>query len=168
MKRVFGILLLLVIFSGLKAHPIKMTTGKLELKTSDKTCQLTLNFFIDDFEGELRKLYPQPSFNYQQPDEVMKGTILSYIQSNFELKINDKPVEFNLVRLEQIDQNVCQVRFSGQFQLTGNSNFATIKDKLLFSSFSKQSNILHLIVDNKEPIILQFYPEVPVRIEKFQ
>lgn len=167
MKSIYFILLFLSISIGLNAHPIKMTTGKLELNISDKTCELTLIFFIDDFESELIKLYPQPAFSYQQPDDVMKGTIVSYIHRNFELKINDIPVESSLDKIEQIEQNVCQVKFSGQFKTTGNSNVVSIKNILLFSSFSKQSNILHFVVDKKEPVILQFYPGTPVRIENF-
>ncbi|MFC0875948.1 DUF6702 family protein [Saccharicrinis sp. FJH2] len=162
-----GLLLILLIPGGLLyAHPIKMTTGKLQIDTKDKNCILTLNFFIDDFESTLRKIYPQPAFNYDEPGETMKATIYEYITSNFELKLDDTVISFNLESIKKIEDNVCQVTLNGNFTNLSDFNLITVKDVLLFSSFSKQSNILHVFIDNGSHKILQFYPGVPVRIEK--
>ena len=167
LKKILFVSLLLITGLSLNAHPIKMTTGKLEINTSDKTCFLTLNFFIDDFKDVLKEVYPIPEFDFQHPDEITTETIQKYINLNFDLLINYKPTVFSIEGIEQIENNVCQVRLMGDIQAFDHFEIATIKDALLFSSFSKQSNILHLIINNNTPKILQFYKTVSVRTERF-
>ena len=160
-------MLILIIPGGLLyAHPIKMTTEKLQIDTKKETCTLTLNFFIDDFESALRKIYPQPAFNYDEPGETMKATVYEYITSNFELKLDDTVVKFDLGSIKKIEDNVCQVTLNGNSANLSEFNLITVKDILLFSSFSKQSNILHVFIDSGSHKIMQFYPGAPVRIEK--
>lgn len=163
MKKIINILALVLICTSAFAHPIKMTTGKLQIETQNKTGLLTLNFFIDDFEAALRKLYPQPPFNYTEPDEIMKATISRYVLDNFSLTIDEQTVLLELSSIKKIEDNVCQVAF--KCELSGITSFKefTIKDVLLFESFRKQSNILHVKVNQKTPKILQFYPAMPVR-----
>lgn len=160
-------IIFLAISAYLLAHPIKMTTGKLQINTIEKTCLLTLNFFIDDFESEMRKIYPQPPFDYDKPDDIMKGTITDYILTNIEFSIDKNSIKLSLNSIEQIESNVFQITFKGDIKKISAFNLATIKNTLLFSSFSKQSNILHFIVDTNSTQILQFYPSAPVRKVKF-
>ena len=144
-----------------------MTTGKLVIDTKEKTCNLSLNFFIDDFESELRKMYPQPPFNYVTPNELMKATIEDYIGDHFGLMIENIVVPLKLKTIKKIEENVCQVTFSGKIDDLNSFDVVTIKDVLLFSSFKKQSNILHLVIDNQPARILKFYHGAPVRNERF-
>ncbi|MFA9392643.1 MAG: DUF6702 family protein [Prolixibacteraceae bacterium] len=166
LKKISVSILLLIISTVSWAHPIKMTTGKLELNTKDKTCVLTLNFFIDDFKAILKTIYPLPEFDFEHADENMTVAIQDYISRNFDLMIDHKPVSFLVKNIEQIESNVCQVTLSGNIYSFERFEIATIKDALFFSSFSKQSNILHLIVNKNTPKILQFYKTVPVRTER--
>lgn len=145
------------------AHPIKMSTGKLEINTTEKTCRLTLNFFIDDFKTALKEKVPMAEFDFQQPGEFLTGTIQQYITDNFGLMLDKQAVSFTIEKIDQIEQNVCQLILHGETKNIAQFEVATIKDALLFSSFSKQSNILHLIINNEKPQILQFYKAVPVR-----
>ena len=152
---------------SLKAHPIKMTTGKLEINTKEKTCHLTLNFFIDDFTTALKEIYPLPDFDFQQPDDIVTGTILQYINHHFDLNIDSISIAFRIKTVAKIDSNVAQAQLEGNIQAIDHFVVAEIKDVLLFSIFSKQSNILHVIIDDKDPEILQYYKSVPVREIKF-
>ncbi len=169
MKRIQYIFILFILFSGslvLKAHPIKMTTGKLELNTQQKNCVLTLNFFIDDFESEMRKMYPQPPFDYEAPGEQMIQSIQSYILEQIEIQLADNLVAIEVDTIQKIEDNVCQVKLKGAISGNIKDEVMSIKNTLLFSSFDKQSNIIHVYVDGKKQHILQFFPAAPVRTEK--
>lgn len=122
---------------------------------------------MDDFENALRKKYPQEPFNYHAPTETMVATINDYIQRNLEINIQQKTLKFNYKSLQVIEDNVCQVVYTGKYDDKGDNKTSSIKNTLLFDSFSKQSNILHLIIDEKTPKILQFFPAVPVRSISF-
>lgn len=164
MKKIVILSLFLISSTLLLAHPIKMTTGRLEINTDDKTCLLTLNFFIDDFEKVLQEIYPLPKLDFRHPDEITTETIQLYIIHNFDLLIDKKLVQFSINKIEQIESNVCQVSLSGDIYSFDQFELATIKNTLFFAAFSKQSNIVHLIINDKSPQILQFYEAVPVRI----
>lgn len=148
--------------SVLMAHPIKMTTARLEISTTNGNARLTINFFIDDFEPELRKLYPQPSFNFDVPTEDMLASFKSYIQKNVSVALGDSILSFSDINIRRLEENVCQVEINGEATWLKRINHLKVKDTLLFSSFEKQSNILHLIIDEKLVKILQFYPNRPL------
>nr|WP_321412716.1 DUF6702 family protein [uncultured Carboxylicivirga sp.] len=170
----FGLknLLLAALFTfncfSVSAHPIKMTTGKLEIDVESKSCKLTINFFADDFESALQSEFPQPSFNYDNPQPEMIETIKNYVSGEFLLSVDDKEVKLELLKVKMIEENVCQVTFSGDLKTVRLFETVTIKNTLLFDVYNKQSNILHLIFNGDKITILQFYPAAPVRKERLQ
>ncbi|MDO3693253.1 hypothetical protein QVZ41_00120 [Wenyingzhuangia sp. chi5] len=167
MKNILLAFLVLFGVSNLWAHTIKMTTGKLELNTQNKTCKLTLNFFIDDFESELIKMYPQPPFDYKVPNTQMQETIESYVLNNVSIELNQVLVNLSITSIYKTEDNVCQVIFNGQLNEHQEYDIVTVKNTLLFSSFDKQSNILHVYVDGEKKQIFRFFAGVPVRTERF-
>nr|WP_319401892.1 DUF6702 family protein [uncultured Carboxylicivirga sp.] len=144
-------------------HPIKITTGRLDIDSKEKKCRLALNFFADDFESVLIKVYPQQEFDYKQPSVEMKQSIEHYVLNAFYLMINKKNVEFSLDFITIIEDNVCQVNFIADLKSMDDFEKITIKNILLFEAYSKQSNIIHLFIDKKRVGIMQFYPAIPVR-----
>ena len=167
MKTIVYIGLFILFGTSLKAHPIKMTTGKLEIDTRTKSCILTLNLFSNDFEDALKVIYPVSKFDFEHPDEELFVIIQKYIVTNFELLIDREPVSFEVKNIDQIEENVCQVILNGNIGHLDHFEVALVKDALLFSSFSKQTNIIHLIINSNKPQILQFYKNVPVRTVNF-
>ena len=151
---------------SLWAHAIKMTTGKLNINTKENICELTLNFFIDDFESELIKMFPQPPFDYKTPNSQMQETIESYVLSNLNIELNEMLVNLTLISIHKTEDNVCQVVFNGELDKNQKNDIVTVKNTLLFSSFDKQSNILHLYVDGEKKQIFRFFAGVPVRTER--
>lgn len=140
------------------AHPIKLTTGKLTLHTSESVGNLVLNFFIDDFEAEMRKMYPQPPFNFEQPTGEMTLSIQDYIRKNVKIWVDDQVAALTVKGIQKIEENVCQVQLKVQFKNTLEMKVIKVHNSLLFDAFEKQSNMLHLFVDEDPHRILQFYP----------
>lgn len=166
LKNIAFIVFFLLATESLFAHPIKMSTGKLQIDTQAKTCELVINFFINDFEPALLKIYPQPPFNYKGPSETMKESILDYIRKNIDVRLDDQSVKFNLQSIREIEDNVCQVTLTGQFPSLDHFDLVTVKNTLLFDSFAKQSNIIRLVIDQDSPKMLQFFHGAAVRVEK--
>lgn len=163
-----SIITLLFLFGAcnLWAHTIKMTTSKLSIDSQKKTCSITINFFIDDFERELINMYPQSPFEYKNPSNQMKKTIEDYILSNVIIKLNETQVSLELKSIKKIEDNICQVVLNGQLNAIQNFDVITIKNTLLFSSFDKQSNILHLYVDGEKKRVFRFFAGVPIKTER--
>lgn len=159
-RRFFSALLLMCTFA-LHAHPIKMSTAKLQISTSDSIAVLTINFFKDDFENEIRNMYPQPPFNLVEPWEDMYPSIEDYIRKNVDISPDGKETDLHLVNVADGMENVYVV--SIRVLAKGNWEFSTlnISNTLLFSSFDKQSNVLHVYIDDEKPKILQFYHHRP-------
>ncbi|MBS2100337.1 DUF6702 family protein [Carboxylicivirga linearis] len=153
---------------AIKAHPIKITTGKLVVDSDSKSCELTLNFFADDFESTLQKEFPQLPFNYNDPSDEMKSTIDNYVVSQVSVSIDEVVVVFTLKTIALIEDNVCQVTFTGNLAAIDQFETLTIKNTLLFDAFDKQSNILHLYFNGDKVEILQFYPTIPVRKQSLE
>lgn len=152
--------------ASLFAHPIKMSTGKLTLQSNEKTAKLLINFFMDDFEAEMRKKYPQPPFVYKQPSDEMKLSIQDYIRKNVSVVVQTDEAEISLSKISVIEDNVCQVQLNLDFKKPLKCQEIKVKNALLFDSFEKQSNVVHLIVDDQSHQILQFYPNKRVVIVK--
>lgn len=152
-----------LVFGGaLHAHPIKMTTGKVHFISNDTVAQLVFNFFMDDFESELRKMYPQPPFNYAEPSDEMTATIQDYIRKNIDIMVDNVTTKLEVKNIAKIENNVCQVSIDVNYSDALALREIKVRNTLLFLSFSKQSNILHVVVNGESPRILQFYPNHPV------
>ncbi|MGY5354469.1 DUF6702 family protein [Wenyingzhuangia sp. IMCC45467] len=166
MKNIITAFLILFGVSNLFAHAIKMTTAKLEIDNAHKTCSLTINFFIDDFESEMIKMYPQEPFDYENSSAEMRETIENYVKENVVVHLGNSQVLLSLTSIVKTEDNVCQVVLKGDVKNLPNYQTVSIKNTLLFSSFDKQSNVLHLYVDSEKKQILRFFKGVPLRIEK--
>lgn len=158
MKKLLLVSVLCLFSVVLAAHPIKMTTGKLSIDTGGNRFSLTLNFFIDDFESELRKMVPQSPFNYTSPDERMTATITDYVKKYVQLYADNEKLSLDFTSVAKIQDNVCQVIFTGVLLRDVEIKQVTIINTLLFSSFDKQSNILHVYLNDSLKDVLQFYP----------
>lgn len=155
-----SILLLAFLFSSIWAysHPIKLSTGKLEFDMDKQECQLKINFFIDDFEAAIRALYPQPPFDFSHPSQIMKSSIADYIQKNLTIEFKDQPILLSIDSISTIETNVCQVVLKGKYSILPKTKTISIINTLLFETYRKQSNILHVFINERQKDILQFYP----------
>lgn len=164
MKRIVFLVTFLLSFGIAKAHPIKLTTGKLTLSSTDTVADFLLNFFLDDFEPEMRKMYPQPPFNFDDPSDEMKASIQNYVRKNVAIWVDNVPGELFVTQITKLEENVCQVQFKLSFKKAPNLHSIKVRNTLLFSSFEKQSNVIHLFTPGGSHHIMEFYPNRPVEV----
>ncbi len=157
MRRLILCFLVLTLGSGLMAHPLKMTVGKLTLNPASKTLSLTINFFIDDFEAHILKLYPQPAFDFKSPSDVMQGAISNYVNQNLKIALDGEQIILKHGIIKKTEDNVCQLSFFNIPYKTINPAVISLTNKMLFEAYDTQSNIIHLQKEGGEKTILKFY-----------
>jgi len=140
------------------AHPIKMSTGKLEIDTEKKLCTITINLFIDDFETAIRKLYPQPPFNFTAQPEIMQNSIADYVMLNISISDNSEPISLKKKSITKQKSNVCQIIMTGSLNNLVQQSKIVVVNSLLFSSYNKQTNILYVYINGEQTELLKFYP----------
>lgn len=140
------VILILVVFlanAGLKAHPIKMTTGKVTYQEDSGSFKIILNFFIDDFGDHLVEQYNMPQIDFSKRDQNLNSVIQDYIAKNFNFSVNYKVRTYEVTDWEIIEENVAQVRLQTE-SITDCPITIEITNRLLLDAFSNQSNILNI------------------------
>lgn len=122
------------------AHPIKMSTAKLEIKQG--TAELTMNLFWDDFSAHLMKTY-RNQIKPEDNDKLSRKIISDYLHRYIKISANGKEIPVMVKSFEITEENVLQVRFSN-FSLE-NTTLIEVEYSVLMDGFDKQSNILHVL-----------------------
>lgn len=160
MKRIVLVLsLLLAGICSVEAHPIKMTTSKLTLDRKTGQLTLVMNFFIDDFEAHLQKIYHQRNLRLASGGDQEKSMINAYVAKKLLIKANRQALLLKLSSVKKLEDNVLQVAFNIPIASV-NFKQLEITNVLLFDAFpQEQVNIVHLDLQTKvESPVLQFSP----------
>ncbi len=136
------------------AHPIKLSTSKLDLSTNT----LTINLFEDDFKAHLLKTYRQ-QLDFEQADSITKQVVNAYLSKNFKIHYEENLLPLHLQSIQFLNKNVVQVIFSVSRLPTSAS--LKITNSILTDAFDNQNNILHFISNDGEKSTLQFSKDQP-------
>lgn len=166
MKLLITLLWFLFVNAVLLAHPVKITTGKVQVTTDSSHISVTINFFIDDFESAMRSIYPQPPFDYQLPSDEMLNTISAYLKKNFVVEADKSIINLTIISISKIEDNVCQISLEGLNSLIRSGSTLKITNTLLFSFYKKQSNMIQLSINGADSQFLQFHLSDAIQIIK--
>jgi hypothetical protein len=139
-------------------HPIKLTTGKLQYFPSNKTIELTENFFLDDFESALKKKYKIPALDISNSKALARKIVQDYTSSRLSIRVNNKECLLVLTDLVIIEKNVLQAKYSISEKVTSKIESIDVSNQLLFEAYDDQVNILHIVIPDEEKVILRFMP----------
>lgn len=149
MKKTLLLLSFLFIAFLIKAHPIKLSTSKLDFASNT----LTINLFQDDFEAHLIKTYRQ-ELNFKTPDDITKKVLSDYIGKNFKISQNNKVIGVQLQSLSIVQDNTVQITFKLSPLLATSKTLVT--NTILFDAFDTQSNVLHIVSSSASRSSFQF------------
>lgn len=150
-KKSIFIILIAVCYHLVEAHPIKLSTAKLDLTTPTPT--LTINLFWDDFEAHLLKIYRQ-QLNVEQPDSLTKKVFYDYLTKRIVITQNGTTLTLYLQSIQVNTENTVSVVF-----IIPNYNTlikSEIINTVLFDAFTNQSNVLHVISEKNNRNVYQF------------
>ena len=158
MKIISSLLFILLFNLNIYAHPIKLTTSKLQYYPTTGLIELTVNFFLDDLIPVLKKQYKIPALNIEQNKILAKKIISDYTDNKLHIWINDKEYNLELKDISPIQTNVLQAKFMFTLKPLNKIGKLEVINQLLFEAYEDQVNILHVFVPNQENIILKFMP----------
>jgi hypothetical protein len=123
-------------------HPFYVSVTDISHNDKDKTLEISVKLFIDDFETSLGKTYNQP-VDLGQPKDATKVNqqIFEYLQQHLQVSVNGKPVRLEFVGYERERESAwCYVQVNDVNSVAE----IQVRNTLLYDSFDKQINIMHV------------------------
>lgn len=122
-------------FSG--EHPLHICVTQLDYRPEQKSIQITIKVFADDFEDVLKQEY---SLSKLPAGQSFNELIFSYATSNFKIKANEKDQSYNWVGYEEeADAIFIYLEITNLNKLRS----LEVNNTLLFQLYDDQSNIVH-------------------------
>lgn len=138
-------------------HPFFVSVTEVQHNAADKSLEISIKVFIDDFEKALSS-GDVATIDLSHPKDSVKTNqqVFRYLQQYFQVKINGSPVTLQYVGYEKEREAAwCYVQVA---------NVPTIKkieieNSLLYNAFDKQINIVHVIVNGERKSSKVGYPD---------
>jgi hypothetical protein len=129
-------------------HPFYVSICDVNYSPSAKELQLSIRIFTDDFETTLQKNFPTQKIDLFNPqaNSLTDTLINKYIQSRFNIKVNNKPQTLHYLGHERVEESIwCYFEITG-VELPKNIH---ISNRLLYDYKKEQTN-MHLVNVNGE------------------
>ena len=138
-------------------HPFYVSMTDINYNDKNKSLEISVRIFTDDFEQTLRKSH-QDKIDILHPanQELMNKYVSAYIQQHLQLKVNDKPVQLNFVGYEQQSESIWSYF---EVQQVAQVNKLAIMNDLLHEYNNNQINMMHVKVKEAEKSNKLNYPE---------
>ena len=138
----------LLALAAVSLHPFFVSVIEIDQNTKDKSLEVSVRIFIEDFEATLRK-YGNTKVDLQHPTNkaTTDKLVNTYLQNKLQLQVDGKPVTMHYIGFEQ--------RLESIWVYLEVQNIATLKKldvncNLLYEFEQKQTNIFHIKANNTE------------------
>lgn len=147
---------LLVAYAAM-IHPFFVSMTDINYNDKNKSLEISVRIFTDDFENTLRK-YHKDKIDILHPtnQDAMNGYVKDYIQQHLQLKVDDKFVQLSFVGYEQQSESIWTY-----FEVDNVSsvNKISIINNLLHDYNNNQINMMHVKVKDSEQSDKLNYPD---------
>jgi len=138
-------------------HPLYVSITDMNYNASDKALEISCKLFVDDFEKTLANSYhtkidlTKPA-NKDEADKMVK----EYIKNHLQLKLDGKPVTLDFVGFEKENDAVWSY-----FQVSAATapKKVEVVNSILYESYDKQMNLMHLTVAGNRKSTRLNYPD---------
>lgn len=138
-------------------HPFFVSVSEVQHNAADKSLEISIKVFIDDFEKALGN-GAGFAVDLSHPADSIKTNqlVFQYLQKHFLVKVNGQPVKLQYVGYEKEREAAwCYVQVSSVPVV----NTIDIDNSLLYDAFDKQINIMHVVVNGRRKSTKVGYPE---------
>ena len=144
-------------------HPFYVGVTEIQHNPSERTLEISIKLFIDDFEKGLSDQYKTPVDLTHPKDSVLTNArLFQYIQSNLQISVNGKAVELEYVGYEKEREAAwCYVQVSG----VSNIKQLSIVNTLLYNVLDQQIHIMHINATNQRKSGKIMYPDREFKAE---
>lgn len=161
--QLYLLFLLPVVFGFKGSHPFYLSVTDIVYKTQEQQLQVTVRVFANDFEKSLRKTTGKPIDLYNAVDPgKLDSTIKAYISACLIVNCNGRRLVPDYLGHE-IEQESCYIYFQ-QSNCTLPQKL-NISNKLLYDSFTEQSNIVQIEVAGNKKSGRVSYPNSTIDFE---
>lgn len=138
-------------------HPFYVGVTEVQHNEKEKTLEISVKLFIDDFEAALNKQY-RTTIDLSQPKDAVKMNeqVAGYLQQHLQLKINGQAVKTEFLGYEKEREAAwCYIQVN---------NISSVKkleitNSLLYDVFDKQINLIHVTVKGQRKSNKLTYPD---------
>lgn len=143
-KWFFGLAVCLF-FSGASMHPIYVSVAEIEYNAKGKTLEVSCKLFTDDFEKTLRSVYKTNVDLINPPNRAaMDRLVNDYVQKNFKLTFDGKPVTLKYLGYEEIEEGIYSYYEASGINEPKNLQ---IFNTLLYANHTQQMGLMHVTVN---------------------
>ncbi len=141
-------------------HPFFVSVTEVQHNAADKTLEISVKIFIDDFEKTLTQASGSPVDLSNPKDPAKAGQLVfDYLRRHLKLKVNGQPVSLEWVGYEKEKEAAwCYLQVNGVPQVQK----VEIDNTLLYDAFDKQINIMHVVVNGNRKSTKVAYPDAQV------
>lgn len=130
------------------AHPFYVSVTEINHNASEKSLEVAVKIFTDDFENALKKVYNRPADLVNAANhEAMDSLVSDYIRKHLLVKADGKTVSMKYLGFERESEAVWSY-----LEVTGiptPPKRIDISNKLLYDYIDKQINMMHITVNGK-------------------
>jgi hypothetical protein len=139
-----------LLFSSFEMHQFHISKTDVTFKPTEKTLQITMHIFIDDLEKSLEKQGTTKLYIGTEKENKDANTlIIKYLQSNFLIKLNNKPIVYDFIGKETSnDKQAIWVYLEAKNVKDVKNIF--VENKILTEIFSDQKNIVQVNIPSKK------------------
>ncbi len=139
------------------AHPLHLGVVELAHNAEEKSLEITVKLFTDDFEHVLQKSLNVDIDLINPVDrEAARKAIDTYVKKHLQIVLNGKAANFDCIGFEKDFEATYSY-----FQATGITDAGKwdIQNTLMYDLFDDQSNIIHVMVNGKRKSSKLKFPE---------
>jgi hypothetical protein len=146
------LILLVIPLMAFTMHKYYISLTQINYNPTEKSLHITMRLFIDDLEKSLEANFNE-KFNLDTPNENKKTSkyIAYYLNSNFEIKVNDKKLNIKFLGKEYED-NV--VYFYIEIDSVPVIKSIAVQNTMLMNTFETQQNIIKLNMNNQKKTMI--------------
>jgi hypothetical protein len=138
-------------------HPFYVGVTEMQHNSTDHTLEISIKLFIEDFETSLNK-NGSTTVDLAAPRDPAKANqlVADYIRQHFQIKLNGKPVKLEFVGYEK-EKEAAWCYF--QVNNVNEVSKLEVSNSLLYDSFDKQINLIHVTVNGQRKSTKLSYPD---------
>ena len=137
-------------------HPIHVSVTEINHNATDKTLEISVRIFTDDFEKVLAKNYKTRVDLFNPDRKAMDKLVSDYIKTHLTVRTDGKPVNFSYLGFEKEDEVINSYL---QVDNVATVNKIELVDQLMHDLFTDQTNLIHVMVGGKRKSMKLDYPE---------
>ncbi|MBT3244679.1 MAG: hypothetical protein HN352_16135 [Bacteroidetes bacterium] len=132
-------------------HPLHVSFTNLDFDQERQEWRLSAKLFSDDFQDILRKKYGPGILGDKKEISLDQSSFLiKYFAEHLDIRINGKSIPVKTWRLDKVSTNFEATWIEFTFDFSESPHEFSIRNTILFDSFSDQKNLLFVAWNEKE------------------